>query len=88
MKKIKIALNVTAITIAIAGALATRFYLNDNDQPQYIPVNNSFKPAGELGVNYNCHDSTDTCTYYQPDPVGHPLQYLPARQGVYVPTIQ
>jgi hypothetical protein len=85
MKRIKIILNATAITIAIAGAFATRLYLQQNDHPQYIPLHNSFKPVGDFGIDYDCHDATDVCTYYQPDPVARPQEYLPYRKGKYVP---
>jgi hypothetical protein len=88
MKKIKIILNATAITLAFAGAFATRLYLKDNDRSQYIPVNNSFKPAGVFGIDYDCHEATDVCTYYQPDSVAHPQEYLPYRKGKYVPENQ
>ena len=78
-------MNSTAITIAIAGAIVTSLYMQDNDLPQYIPVNNSFAPVGDFGTDYNCHDSTGTCTYYQPDPVAHPHEYSPHHRGKYVP---
>jgi hypothetical protein len=85
MKRIKIILNAFAITIAIAGAFATRFYMQENEKPQYIPVNNSYKPAGDLGIDYNCYDSDTVCTFYLPDSVASPKEYLPQRQGRYVP---
>ena len=88
MKRIKLILNITAITLAIVGAYATSIYMKDNDQPQYIPVNNSFTPVGDLGSDYNCHDSTGVCTYYQPDPVARPQEYLPRQKGKYVPANQ
>ena len=88
MKKIKIILNATAITLAIAGAFATRLYVQDVDRHQYIPVNNSFKPAGDFGIDYNCHYATEVCTFYQPDSVAHPQKYLPYRKGKYVPANQ
>ncbi len=84
MKRIKLILNITAITLAIAGAVASSLYMQENEQPQYIPVNNSFTPAGDFGTDYNCHDSVGTCTYYQPDPVACPQQYSPQRKGKYV----
>lgn len=85
MKRIKIMLNAFAITIAIAGAFATRYYMQENDKPQYIPVNNSYKPAGDFGIDYNCYDSNMVCTFYQPDSVARPKEYLPLRKGQYVP---
>jgi len=88
MKRIKLILNSTAIILAIAGAIITSLYMQDSDQPQYIPVNNSFKPVGDFGTDYKCHDSTGICTYYQPDPVAHPQKYSPRRKGKYVPAGQ
>jgi hypothetical protein len=85
MKKIKILLNSIAIAIAIAGALATRLYMQHNDQAQYIPENDTYKPVGDFGIDYNCYDSQNVCTYYQPDSVAHPKEYLPYRNGQFVP---
>jgi hypothetical protein len=85
MKKIKIILNTLAITIAIAGAFATRMYMQEDDQHQYIPVNNTYKAVGDFGVDYNCYDSNMVCTFYLTDSVARPKQYLPYRRGQYVP---
>ena len=85
MKKIKLILNITAITIALTGAIGTSIYSQESDQPQYIPVNNAYTPVGDYGADYNCHDSTGVCTYYQPDPVARPQEYLPHHKGKYVP---
>ena len=85
MKKIKIILNTLAITIAIAGAFATRMYMQENDQPQYIPVNNTYNSAGVFGVDYNCLDSNMVCTFYITDSVARPQQYVPYRRGQYIP---
>lgn len=84
MKRIKIILNATAITIAIAAAFATRFCMQD-DSPQYIPVNDTFQAVGNFGIDYNCCDSKNTCTFYQPDSVAHPKEFLPYRKGQFVP---
>lgn len=84
MKKVKIVLNVAAITLAIAGALATRFCMPEN-HPQYIPVNDSFVPAGEYGIDYNCYESIDDCTFYRPDSIKRSAEYSPYRKGQYVP---
>jgi hypothetical protein len=84
MKKIKIILNAIAITAAIAGAFATRFCIQNNTS-QYIPVNDTFKPAGDFGIDYNCYESKNTCTYYLPDSVARPAEFLPYRKGEYVP---
>lgn len=85
MKRIKIIMNTLAIIIAIAAAIATRDYLQNNDRAQYIPVNNTYKPAGDFGVDYNCCDSNNVCTFYLPDSVARPEGYAPYRKGKYVP---
>jgi hypothetical protein len=85
MKRIKIILNTLAITIAIAGALATRYYMQEHDQPQYIPVDNSYKAVGTFGVDYNCYDTNMVCTFYLSDSVARPPKYLPYRKGQYAP---
>jgi len=84
MKKIKIVLNAIAITIAIAGAFATRYCIQNNTS-QYIPENNSFRSVGEFGIDYNCYDSNNTCTYYRPDSVARPQEFLPFHKGKFVP---
>ena len=85
MKKIKIVLNAIAITAAIGGALATRFYTRHENHQQYVPANNAYIPAGEYGIDYNCFDSNGVCTYYQPDSLHHPNQYLPCKKGRHEP---
>jgi hypothetical protein len=85
MKKVKIVLNVTAITLAIAGALATRFCMQPENHPQYVPANGGYMPAGQYGVEYNCYESTDDCTFYQPDSVNRPTEFESYRKGRYVP---
>jgi hypothetical protein len=85
MKKIKIILNSIAITIAIGGAFATRLYMQHNDKTQYIPVNDAYKPVGDFGIDYNCYDSQNVCTFYQPDSVARPKEYLPYRKGQFIP---
>jgi hypothetical protein len=85
MKRIKLILNITAITLAITGAIVTSLYMQDNDPPQFIPINNAYTPVGDYGTDYNCHDSIGVCTYYQPDPVARPKEYSPHHKGKYVP---
>jgi len=89
MKRIKIILNSLAITGAIVLALATRFCMQHESQPQYIPANsnalNQYKPAGHLGTDYNCYDSNTTCTFYRPDSLNRPGEFLPAQKGFYMP---
>jgi hypothetical protein len=84
MKKIKIMLSSIAITIAITGAFATRFCMH-NHQTQYIPLNDTYKPVGDFGTDYNCVDSQNVCTFFQPDSVACPKEYLPYRKGQFVP---
>lgn len=86
MKRIKIILNTLAITIAIAGALATRYYMQEHIQPQYIPVDNSYRAVGTFGVDYNCYDTNMVCTFYLTDSGSSPKKYLPYRKGQYVPS--
>lgn len=76
-------MNVSAIVLAIAAALATGYYTNEQDKPQYIPVNNSYQPAGEYGVDYNCHQADSICTYYALDSIEQPGEFAPARKGRY-----
>ncbi len=86
MKKIKIIFNALAITVAIIGSschpvlYARRLY-----QPQYIPVNNTMQPVGDFGIDYNCYDTNIVWTFYKPDSVARPKEYLPYRKGQYVP---
>ena len=89
MKRIKIILNSIAITGAIVLALATRFCMQHESLPQYIPVSNTplnqYKPAGKLGVDYYCYDSNSICTFYRPDSIKSPGEFLPAQKGLYMP---
>ena len=84
MKKIKVILNSIAITIAIAGAFATRFCMR-NDQTQYVPVKDTYISVGDLGIDYNCFDSQNVCTFILPDSVARPKEFLPYRKGQFVP---
>ncbi|WP_207514872.1 DUF6520 family protein [Longitalea luteola] len=84
MKQIRIILNAIAITVAIGGAFATHYYMHDN-RPQFIRGSNTFEPAGDYGIDYHCIDSTEVCTYYQPDSVARPEEFVPYRNGRYVP---
>jgi hypothetical protein len=85
MQKIKILLNAVAVIVAVGGALITYSYTGKENQPQYIPYNNSYQPAGEFGVDYRCYESDSVCTYYQPDSVNNATFLLPCRKGQYVP---
>jgi hypothetical protein len=84
MRRIKVLLNTTAILVAIVAALATRYYIKDQDEPQYIHINNTYQPAGEYGVDYNCYRAEEgVCTYYLADSINQPGEFLPARKGLY-----
>lgn len=85
MKKFKVILNALVIMIAIGGALATRYYMQPDELPQYIQEENTFKPVGDFGIDYNCYDSNNVCTFYLPDSVARPKEFLPYRKGQYVP---
>ena len=52
-------------------------------RPQYYQVGNSYYLAGELGVDYYCALSINTCTWYRPNPVTQPNYYLPCQSGTY-----
>lgn len=71
--------------IAIGGALATRYYMQPDELPQFIQEENNFKPVGDFGIDYNCYDSNNVCTFYLPDSVARPKEFLPYRKGQYVP---
>jgi len=86
MKKFKIILNAIVITVAIGGALASRYYMQLPDEDlQYIPDKDTYIPAGEFGTDYNCYDSNNVCTFYLPDSLAGPNKFLPYRKGHYVP---
>jgi hypothetical protein len=82
MTKIKMGFVIALIGIACAAAGAK------SDPPcwynqQYYKVGNSYLPAGVLGVDYDCWESTSTCTYYRPNPVTQPNYYVPCLDGTY-----
>jgi len=87
MKKVVIALMVIAVTAIIGGTVAASKprYASCETSTQYYKVDDAYLPAGEEGVDYNCMTGTGTCTYYRPDPVGHPDLYLPCHTGEYEP---
>jgi hypothetical protein len=88
MKKFKIILNAIVITVAIGGALATRYYMQLPDEElQYIQEKDTFTPVGDFGTDYNCYDSNNdnVCTFYLPDSLARPKEFLPSRKGHYVP---
>jgi hypothetical protein len=86
MKKFRLILMSLVISAGVGGAFASAdppcVY-----QPQYIRNLIGFQPAGVMGVNYACILCPFSCTYYLPDPVLQPNNYVPCRQGVYLPII-
>jgi hypothetical protein len=84
MKKIKVILHAVAILAAVGGAFATRYCRTCEEYVQYIPVNNSYHPAGEFGVDYNCCLSKHACTFYT-DSTNRSVLLVPCREGTYTP---
>lgn len=65
MKKMKVTIMTLAILLSIGGAFATRL----SDPPcygtiQYHKVGNSYNQCGTIGVNFDCVQSADVCTYW------------------------
>ena len=83
MKKIKLALMGTAITAAICSAFVTKSDPDCSGAPQYYYQGGGYYPAGIMGEAYDCDFGTGagTCTYYKPDPAGHPYQYAGCQLG-------
>lgn len=82
MKKFRLILMSLVIVLAVGGAFAS------SDPPcsysqQYYKVGSSYLPTGQLGVHYVCLMCPTVCTYYLPDPVLQPENFVPCRQGVY-----
>jgi uncharacterized protein DUF6520 len=66
MKKIKLAIMVTAILLSVGGAFATKLNQACAGAPQYYWNGAGMIPAGVMGWDYYCaHDNGSTCTYYQ-----------------------
>jgi len=86
MKKFRVILMSFIILIAVGGAFAT------TDPPcvyeqQYYKTTMSYQPAGIIGVEYACILCPFACTYYRPDPVLQPYNFVPCRTGLYLPII-
>jgi hypothetical protein len=83
MTKIK----VTGITVALLGLLCAAFKSAQNPpcwyNQQYYLVGGTYVPAGILGETYICWESTNTCTYYRPNPVTQPNVYVACQDGTY-----
>ena len=78
MKKLKIILSSAAIITAVSFAFALREQKpNCTSLPQFYFDGSSFQPAGELGVDYVCQSSSDTCTYIEEGG-----RYIPCRTGM------
>lgn len=74
-----------SIVIAVSGAFASKRKGTCEGFTQYYWSGAGFVNAGVFGVDYDCDDVPgSTCTYYQPDPIGHPNQYAGCRLGSFV----
>jgi hypothetical protein len=82
MNKIKLAFTATAIIFAIGSAFAFRPCTCEG-WTQYYWNGSSYVPAGQDGVDYTCWTTAGTCTYYIPDPFGHPNTYAPCKTGAF-----
>ena len=86
MKKIKFSLMTMAVVAAVCCAFVTK---SPDDpcmnEPQYYFDGISYQPAGEFGYNFDCDDDPAvTCSWYKPDPVGHPNTYASCHLGNYI----
>jgi len=86
MKKFRLILMSLVIVIAVGGAFASTeppcVY-----QQQFYKLGFNYQPAGQMGLHYACILCPFACTYYRPDPVLQPDNYVPCRQGIYLPII-
>jgi hypothetical protein len=85
MNKIKLAFIATAILAGVGGAFATKPCVGCEVATQYGYTGSSYFQVGQFGVDYDCLPSAGNCTYYRPDPIGHPGVYAPCRTGSYTP---
>ena len=84
MKRLKIALMATAISLSLGGAVTVAQTTSGCElAPQYYLVANTYQPAGMYGYNYFCLQSSTICTWYRPNPVSQPNYYAPCRIGFY-----
>lgn len=83
MKKFRYLSVILASLIAIAGAFATQKRSSCEFQQQYFKSGDTYLPAGEYGVDYDCFNSSGICTYYRPDPTKE--IYAPCHTGTYIP---
>lgn len=87
MKRLRIILASLAVILAISASFAFR---DKVDPPcrysqQYYKSGFNYFPTGQLGLHYTCIICPFACTYYLPDPVLQPDNYVPCQQGVYQP---
>ena len=75
-----------AIVAAVCCAFATKPDPYCVDFPQYYLYNNNqYIYAGYYGWDYDCDNLPGVpCTYYQPDPVGHPNDYVMCHEGNFI----
>ncbi|HEY4109621.1 DUF6520 family protein [Puia sp.] len=79
MKKLKLILTTSAIIVAVVAAFALRENSRDcSGIKQYYYDGAHYKPAGQLGTDYLCIASHDTCTWFQ-----DANYYLPCQIGTY-----
>ena len=74
----------TAVIAALSSAFAFRPCGCENAQ-QYRWTGSGYAAIGVNGVDYFCNGSGGVCTFYVPDPFGHPNTYAPCRVGAYTP---
>jgi hypothetical protein len=88
MKKIKLSLLILAIMAGVGGA-----FVNKAEDPmchyytQYYYNGVGYCQAGQIGYNYDCDQSatSETCTYWEYDPIGHPGEYAACKVGTFIP---
>ncbi len=80
MKRIKVIIMTLAILLSIGGAFATR---PDNDcmnHAQYHKVGGAYIASGIYGYNFDCTQSSNSCSYWLNPNTG---QYEQCRIGDY-----
>ena len=86
MKRIKFTLMTLAIGAAVCSAFVTKQDPDCSGAPQYYYQGGVYYPAGTMGDTYDCDfgSGASTCTYYKPDPAGHPYDYALCQYGDYL----
>jgi hypothetical protein len=89
MKRAKIVLITTAIVAAVCCAFVTKTDPVCVDCTQYYLTDiNVYRYAGIWGNDFDCdYDPGGACTYYKPDPAGHPDVYVMCHDGdiIFIP---